>query len=127
MGVTLKYLHAGHAPFQIDANMGFTSAVYEMLMYSDSDKIKILPAKPSEWESGSIEGIRARGGYIVSIYWSKEEVRVKLTSLLGGSVNVGINGYTLKSSLPSQESKYGDSYRYITLSKGESIELEYSK
>ena len=63
MGVTLKYMHAGHAPYQVDANMGFVSAVYEMILYSDNDKIKLLPALPSEFKEGSLEGVCARGGF----------------------------------------------------------------
>ncbi|MBO5312463.1 MAG: glycoside hydrolase N-terminal domain-containing protein [Clostridia bacterium] len=128
MGVTLKYMHAGHAPFQIDANMGFTSAVYEMLLYSDLDKIKLLPALPTALESGSIEGIHARGGFTVSIWWDKENVKAKITSDLGNSINVGIKGYTLDTVSPIlAQSKYGDSFKLLTLGKGESIEFSYHR
>ena len=73
MGVTLKYMHAGKAPFQIDANMGFTAAVYEMLLYSTPNgKIEILPALPTEWETGEISRIYTQNGVSVSIKWSKE-------------------------------------------------------
>ena len=128
MGVTLKYMHAGHAPFQIDANMGFTSAVYEMLLYSDLDKIKLLPALPSDLKEGSVENIRARGGFDVSIWWNEKEMKVKIISLCGNSVNVGNKEYKLKSStLPTQISKYGEHYITLDLKAGESIELAYTK
>lgn len=128
MGVTLKYMHAGHAPFQIDANMGFVSAVYEMLLYSDSDKIKLLPALPAELKEGSIEGICARGGYELSISWNETEVRVKIKSLLGKEVNVGLKGYTLTTASDKlSSSKYGENYKLLTLNKGEEIELTYKK
>ena len=127
MGVTLKYMHAGHAPFQIDANMGFVSAVYEMLLYSDSDKIKLLPALPAELKEGSIEGICARGGAELSIYWNEKEVRAKIKSLLGKQINVGLKGYTLTTSDKLSSSKYGEGYRLLTLNKNEEIELIYKK
>jgi hypothetical protein len=127
MGVTLKYMHAGHAPYQVDANMGFVSAVYEMLLYSDSDKIKLLPAIPKEFKNGSIEHIQARGGFDVSIYWSEENVRVTIKSLLGKAVNVGIKGYNLVSHTDLESSKYGEGYKLLNLNKGEEIELIYKK
>ena len=72
MGVTLKYTHAGKAPFQIDANMGFTAGVYEMLLFSSpSGKLEILPALPSEWKNGEISGLYTQIGAIVSIKWDE--------------------------------------------------------
>ncbi len=126
MGVTLKYMHAGHAPYQVDANMGFVSAVYEMLLYSDSDKIKLLPALPHELASGRIEHIQARGGFDVSIFWAENRVKVRIKSLLGKSVNVGLKGFTLSTTSDKlSSSKYGESYKLLTLAVGEEIELDY--
>ena len=72
MGVTLKYTHAGKAPFQIDANMGFTAGVYEMLLFSSpSGKLEILPALPSDWTSGEISGLYTQIGAIVSTKWNE--------------------------------------------------------
>lgn len=128
MGVTLKYMHAGHAPYQVDANMGFVSAVYEMLLYSDNDKIKLLPSLPSELKQGSIEHIQARGGFDVSIFWDESQVRVEIISLLGNAVNVGIKGYTLTSKSDKlSSSKYGKGYNLLTLSMGEKINLVYTR
>ena len=128
MGVTLKYMHAGHAPYQVDANMGFVAAVYEMLLYSDTDKIKLLPALPKELQSGRIEHIQARGGFDLTIVWDKDKVSVCVKSLLGKTVNIGLKGYTLKTvSSKLTESKYGQNYRMLSLDKGEEITLEYVK
>ena len=72
MGVTLKYMHAGKAPFQIDANMGFTAGVYEMLLFSSPNgKLEILPALPSEWRNGEICGLYTQIGAHVSIKWDE--------------------------------------------------------
>ena len=126
MGVTLKFLHAGHPPFQIDANLGFTSAIYEMLLYSDLDKIKLLPALPEEFNEGKIENIHARGGYTVSIEWSEKEVKATVTASKDGKINVGLNGYTLSNDT-YEPSKYGSSYRLLNLKKGDTVSLVYTK
>lgn len=127
MGVTLKYMHAGHAPYQVDANMGFVSAVYEMLLYSDKDKLKLLPALPKELNKGSIEGICARGGFELSIAWSENEVKVKIKSLLGKAVNVGLKGYTLVTDSSKLSSSKYEGYKLLSLNKNEEIELTYTK
>ncbi len=126
MGVTLKFLHAGHPPFQIDANLGFVSAIYEMLLYSDIDKIKLLPALPEEFSEGKIENIHARGGYIVSIEWNENEVKAQITATHDGKINVGIKGYTLQNDT-YENSTYGPSYRLLTFKKGDTVSLSYKK
>jgi alpha-L-fucosidase 2 len=126
MGVTLKYMHAGHAPFQIDANLGFTAGVYEMLMYSDNTKIKLLPSLPDSWKRGSVENLHARGGFTVSVSWDNGAIKAKITSKRGMPINVCAKGARLKNSPPCvQKSAYGDAYVLLNLAKGESVELEY--
>jgi len=128
MGVTLKYMHGGHAPFQIDANMGFTAAVYEMLMYSDLTKIKLLPAKPEEWAKGSITNLHVRGGLTVSIRWSEVAVKATVKAYRDKEINVGAPvGFTLKSAYAYKESLYGDGFICLDLKKGDSVTLEYTK
>ncbi len=74
-----------HPPFQIDGNFGFTSGVNEMLMQSNFGCIELLPALPTEWQKGKIEGVVARGNFTVGIEWESGKLKTAtITSNMGG-------------------------------------------
>jgi alpha-L-fucosidase 2 len=68
-------------PFQIEAGMGFVSAVCEMLIRSRPGFLRLLPALPGAWPQGSVRGITTRCGVEVAMSWS-ENGRVLSVELL---------------------------------------------
>lgn len=69
MGITMGIKSA---PIQIDANLGWTNAVQEMLMYSSPYLVKILPACPRAWQQGSVEGLCFTTGE-VDFAWDQQK------------------------------------------------------
>ena len=92
-GGTYPNLFDAHPPFQIDGNFGGTAGVCELLMQSGQGVIELLPALPAEWGTGSISGLKARGGYELSFAWTDGRVTsATVTSAGGGEVSVKVNG-----------------------------------
>lgn len=65
-----------------DTLFGTVGAVNETLLFSNTGEIEVLPALPSEWKSGSINGLMARTGVEVKeLLWDNNTVTFTLQSV----------------------------------------------
>ena len=88
-GGTYANLFDAHPPFQIDGNFGGTAGITEMLLQSHAGYIHLLPALPDNWQSGSIKGVRARGGFTIDMEWKESRItRLSVTSHSGGTCRI---------------------------------------
>ncbi|CCX61922.1 putative uncharacterized protein [Bacteroides sp. CAG:598] len=104
-GGTYPNLLDAHSPFQIDGNFGGCAGVIEMLMQSTESSISLLPALPEAWKDGRVEGICARGGFVVDMTWKDGRVTdLRITARADGKTQLCFNGQKKRISLKAGES-----------------------
>ena len=109
-GGTYPNLFDAHPPFQIDGNFGGAAAVAEMLVQSTDKQITLLPALSDAWSEGSVSGICARGGFVVSMDWANKTPKtVTISSKIGGKTTLVC----------------GNKQKTITLAKGQKVILKW--
>jgi alpha-L-fucosidase 2 len=95
--------------FQIDANLGISASVMEMLLQSQTGELILLPALPTEWQTGSVNGIRGRDGFILALTWKAGELsQAVIHSTLGEPCKV----------------RYGDKTVTLDMKKGTTVILD---
>lgn len=93
---------------QSDANYGFTAGIAECLLQSHAGEISLLPALPPSWKTGSVSGLKARGGFEVNIHWKDGKLEAsEIKSLLGSPCTV----------------RYGNEAKIYEIAAGETMRI----
>jgi alpha-L-fucosidase 2 len=96
--------------FQIDANFAGTAGVAEMLLQSHAGEIHLLPTLPAAWPTGSVTGLKARGGFVVDIKWQDGTLsEAVIHSLAGKPVVV----------------RYDDSSQQLEIAQGQKVTVSF--
>lgn len=83
-GGTYPNLFFAAPTFLLAGNLGATAGIAEMLVQSDDDGIRFLPARPAAWSDGEFRGLRVRGGGEVWARWRGREVHAGLRAVRAG-------------------------------------------
>jgi alpha-L-fucosidase 2 len=118
-GLTMDWF-AGKKYFVIEAGLGTTAAIAEMLLQSQGGVIRILPALPQRWPAGSVAGLVAQGGFVIDAEWHAGRLeRVKIQSRQGNRCRVKLN-------LPGAQVRLSQGGRPVSFNRlpGEVIEFQ---
>ncbi len=75
--------------FNTDISGGFPYLCASSLVYADPGYIRFFPARPEQWESGSVKGLLLRGGITVKeLIWNEENAKAVLVSKTEQSITI---------------------------------------
>lgn len=125
----LASMHNHKTLFNMDISGGMPAVIIKMLVASEPGKIKLLPALPSVWSEGKIEGVLCRGQIeIKSLKWENSKIIIKLLSSKKQSIKLEvpfkISTITAKKGKTSVKKTGANNSRIISLNAGQEVTLE---
>jgi len=128
----LASMHNRRVLFNMDISGGQPSVVIKALADSAPGRVRIFPALPSAWNTGTIEGILCRGAIeIHRLHWNGGDVEIELTSKSGQTIDLVLPGEI--TTITAEGATVADgttpAERKLTLTPGNkaTLKLAYSK
>lgn len=113
-GGSYPNMFGGHPPFQIDSNYGACAGIAELFLQSWDGHIDLLPAVPKALGTGTIRGLRARGGVTVDLDFRDG----KLEQAVLTRTAAGQEAFTLR---------YAGKEKAVTLAQGQPLTVAGSE
>jgi len=100
IGATYPNLLGNVGFMEFDGTPAIPEAFAEMLVQSQLGYISLLPALPKAWPTGSVKGLRARGGFEVDENWSDGKLTsATIRSVVGNGIEVHYGSKIAKANL----------------------------
>jgi hypothetical protein len=89
----LASMHNRRALFNMDISGGQPSVIIKALADSFPGKVRLLPALPKAWPTGTIEGVLCRGAIELNrLHWDEGKIEVEMTSAKGQEITLVLPG-----------------------------------
>jgi len=124
-------MHNHRSLFNMDISGGMPAVLIKMLVASDPGKICLLPALPSKWPTGSIEGVLCRGQVeIESLSWDQNSIDASLVSKKDQNITLEVPSRIANISVKEGSSQVAETgknnSRVISLQKDKLITIHIS-
>lgn len=122
-------MHNHKALLNMDISGGMPAVIIKMLVASEPGRVKLLPAVPKAWPTGSIEGVLCRGQIeIKRLQWSPDGIAVDLVSSKKQKITLetpnDITDLTVnKGKVGVKKSRKNTNSRILTLPAGQEVSL----
>lgn len=114
--------------FSFDATEASVAGICDMLVQSYDGFIEFLPALPSRWADGSVNGLCAQGALTVDLAWKNSKpVNAAIHAAKDNTVNllVGDNAPAMSIDGKALTPKVKDGIAMIPVKAGQTIEIKY--
>ena len=124
----LASMHNHKSLFNMDISGGMPAVIIKMLVASEPGRIQLLPALPSAWSTGTIEGVLCRGQIeIKRLHWDDGRILVTLASRKDQEFVIEARSAITDSSINGEHATIADfgqgNARKVTLSKGREVTI----
>jgi hypothetical protein len=125
----LTSTHEPKSVFNVDICGGLPAVVIKTMLYSEPGLIDLLPALPSGWTKGRVEGLPTRTGILMkALAWDGKTITAMMNSTKGQAVILRLPGAigsdkVTQGKATAETCEYPDRYR-LTLPANEDIQIE---